>query len=73
MRRFPGQIVPGVLYLGDWADAEQHERMDELNIKRSALWLCYLSVDKNVLVWLQCKHTPVAQTIVHCMNMFRPR
>ncbi len=42
MRRFPGQIVPGVLYLGDWADAEQHERMDELNIKRSAFWLCYL-------------------------------
>ena len=33
-RRFPGEIVPRVLYLGDWADAEAHERLDELNVKR---------------------------------------
>lgn len=68
MRRFPGQIVPGVLYLGDWADAEQHERMDELNIKRSALWLCYRSENKSVLVRLQCKYTLKAQTTALCMS-----
>ena len=26
--------MPRVLYLGDWADAEAHERLDELNVKR---------------------------------------
>ncbi len=34
--RYPGEIVPKVLYLGDWEHAQQTERMDELNIRRCA-------------------------------------
>ena len=32
--RYPSLILPGFLYLGDWADAEQAERLQELKIKR---------------------------------------
>ena len=35
--RFPGEVVPKVLYLGDWGHAEQVERLDELGIKRCSL------------------------------------
>ncbi|EIE24571.1 phosphatases II [Coccomyxa subellipsoidea C-169] len=34
VKRYPGEIVPKVLYLGDWEHAQQTERMDELNIRR---------------------------------------
>lgn len=33
-RRYPSQIVAGLLYLGDWANAEDVERLDELKVKR---------------------------------------
>ena len=33
-KRYPGEIVPKVLYLGDWQHAEAAERLDELNIRR---------------------------------------
>lgn len=32
--RYPSLIQPGFLYLGDWGDAEQQERLQELKIKR---------------------------------------
>jgi hypothetical protein len=32
--RYPSLILPGFLYLGDWGDAEQQERLQELKIKR---------------------------------------
>jgi len=32
--RFPSLILPGFLYLGDWGDAEQQERLQELKVKR---------------------------------------
>lgn len=32
--RYPSLIIPGFLYLGDWGDAEQQERLQELKIKR---------------------------------------
>lgn len=33
IKRFPGEIVPGLLYLGDWDNARDVERLQELNIK----------------------------------------
>jgi len=33
-RRYPGEIVPGALYLGAWQHAEDTERLDELSVKR---------------------------------------
>ena len=35
-KRFPSEIIPGLLYLGDWAHAEAADRLSELNIKRYA-------------------------------------
>lgn len=32
--RYPSLILPGTLYLGDWGNAEQQERLQELKIKR---------------------------------------
>ena len=32
--RYPGEIVPGALYLGAWQHAEDTERLDEINVKR---------------------------------------
>ena len=31
---YPSVIVPGQLFLGDWADAEAADRLAELGIKR---------------------------------------
>jgi hypothetical protein len=52
--RYPGEIVPKVLYLGDWEHAQQTERLDELNIRRCAArtapaqgsWITYTGMDK---------------------------
>lgn len=35
-KRFPSEIIPGLLYLGDWAHAEALDRLNELNIRRCA-------------------------------------
>lgn len=35
-KRFPSEIIPGLLYLGDWAHAEALDRLAELNIRRCA-------------------------------------
>lgn len=32
--RYPSVILPGFLYLGDWADAQQHDRLKEIGLKR---------------------------------------
>ncbi|GIL44377.1 hypothetical protein Vafri_1861 [Volvox africanus] len=34
IKKYPAQIIPGVLYLGDWGHATNLERLDELNIRR---------------------------------------
>ncbi|BDA42767.1 probable dual specificity protein phosphatase 6 at N-terminal half [Coccomyxa sp. Obi] len=34
IKRYPAEIVPKVLYLGDWEHAQQTERLDELNVRR---------------------------------------
>lgn len=36
-KKYPSQILPGLLYLGDWAHAEAFDRLDEINIKRYTL------------------------------------
>ena len=36
-KRFPSEIIPGLLYLGDWAHAEAVDRLSELNIRRCGL------------------------------------
>ncbi len=33
-RRYPGEIIPGLLYLGDWELAKAFDRLDEINVKR---------------------------------------
>ena len=33
LNRYPSQL-DSFLYLGDWANAENHERLAELNVKR---------------------------------------
>ena len=33
-RRFPSEVVPGLLYLGDWSHAEELERLREINVTR---------------------------------------
>lgn len=35
-KRFPSQILPGLLYLGDWEHAESADRLNEINVKRCA-------------------------------------
>ncbi|EFJ44730.1 MAP kinase phosphatase 5 [Volvox carteri f. nagariensis] len=34
IKRYPSQIIPGFLYLGDWDSATDFERLEELNIRR---------------------------------------
>eukprot|EP00879_Flechtneria_rotunda_P027734 GHRR01029724.1.p1 GENE.GHRR01029724.1~~GHRR01029724.1.p1 ORF type:complete len:223 (+),score=59.61 GHRR01029724.1:1121-1789(+) len=34
IKKYPSVILPGFLFLGDWADAQQHERLQEIRIKR---------------------------------------
>ena len=33
-RRYPGEIIPGLLYLGAWEHALDRARLQELNIQR---------------------------------------
>ena len=35
-KKFPSEIIPGVLYLGDWSHAEAVDRLRELGVKRCA-------------------------------------
>lgn len=34
--RYPGEVIPGLLYLGDWDSATAFERLDEIKVKRWA-------------------------------------
>ncbi|KAK9816993.1 hypothetical protein WJX72_007967 [[Myrmecia] bisecta] len=34
LRRYPSEIIPGLLYLGDWSHAENTDRLNEINVKR---------------------------------------
>mmetsp|Transcript_11961 Transcript_11961/g.35836 ORF Transcript_11961/g.35836 Transcript_11961/m.35836 type:complete len:480 (-) Transcript_11961:160-1599(-) len=33
-RKYPSEILPGEVYLGEWSHAEAHERLLELNVRR---------------------------------------
>eukprot|EP00884_Botryococcus_braunii_P013251 jgi/Botrbrau1/21927/Bobra.0249s0051.1 len=33
-KMYPGEIIPGVLYLGDWESAKAYDRLDEIKVKR---------------------------------------
>lgn len=35
--RYPGEIIPGLLYLGNWEHAEDFAALQDLGIKRQAL------------------------------------
>ncbi len=55
IKRYPGEIIAGLLYLGDWDNARDVERLRELNIKtvvcvlHVCVLLCVLCVDKTVV------------------------
>ena len=38
-KQYPSEILAGLLYLGDWANAEATDRFGDLNIRRCLLQL----------------------------------
>ncbi len=50
-KRYPSEILAGLLYLGDWANAEATDRFGDLNIRRcrlftTACWLILLCTSR---------------------------
>lgn len=63
-------ILPGCLYLGDWADAQQHDRLKEISIKRCAGGLFQGGQSQRLVVpkpitegWTVCMQQPTTQLL----------